>query len=396
MSAPPHVSDEETPARSAASRTVTVIVPTRNEAGNVGPLVARLATALSGVAAEVLFVDDSDDDTPRAVLHAARRGGLPVRLIHRTHGAGGLSGAVVAGLTASRARWCVVMDGDLQHPPELIPALLARGEAEEAEVVVASRHRAGGSSSGLDGWLRHAVSRASTLVTRGMFPRRLHGCTDPMSGFFAVRRASLNLGDMRPRGFKVLLEILTHHRFRIAEEPFVFGVRSSGSSKAGAGNGLQFLVQLAVLRFGRLSKFGMIGAFGAVMNLAIMAWLMWAGTGYLVAAIVGGAVTIVMNFVLQEWLVFKDLRHGRHGFAGRFARSVGFDTAETAVRTGVLWLLVRFLGFHSILAQALLLCVGFLARFVYRSLVVYRQDTAEPLTLLPDGLPVPEEAAPGD
>jgi dolichol-phosphate mannosyltransferase len=360
---------------SAETVTVSVVVPTRNESGNIQPLVARLTQALSGVPSEVIFVDDSEDATPDVIAALARASRLPVRLIHRESPEGGLSGAVVAGLETCRGEWCVVMDGDLQHPPELIPALLTRAHASNADIVVASRHRLGGDTGGLDGWVRHAVSQVSTLLTRGMFPRRLFGCTDPMSGFFAVRAAELDLPSMQPRGFKILLEILTHHRLRIAEEPFVFGVRTAGESKASARQGFEFLIQLAILRFGRLSKFGVIGAVGAVINLAIMAGLIKTGMWYLPAAIIGGAVTIVMNFILQEWLVFRDLRNGQHGFAGRFLRSVGFDTLETTVRTFVLWLLVKFLSFHSIFAQALLLCIGFLARFVYRSLVVYQQKT---------------------
>lgn len=370
------------PASPAPSLAVSVVVPTRNESGNIAPLVSRLTQVLEGVAAELIFVDDSEDSTPEVIAEVARTTELPIRSIHRVDGEGGLSGAVVLGLTAAAGAWCVVMDGDLQHPPELIPTLLARGEQTGADVVVATRHRSGGSTGGLDGRLRHLVSETSTLLTRGMFPRRLAGCTDPMSGFFAVRRARLDLSTMQPRGFKILLEILTHHRLRIEEEPFVFGARVAGESKASARQGVEFLVQLAILRFGRLSKFGVIGAVGAVVNLVIMAVLMDAGMWYLPAAIIGGGVTIIMNFVLQEWLVFRDMRQGEHRFLGRLVRSVGFDTVETTVRTFVLWLLVRFLSFHSIFAQAFLLCIGFIARFIYRSLVVYRQKESRSTSAL--------------
>ncbi|HEU0256562.1 MAG TPA: glycosyltransferase [Microbacteriaceae bacterium] len=368
---------------------VSVIVPTRNEAGNIAPLTARLTKALHGLRAEVIFVDDSDDATPQVIGQVAAEAALPVRLIHRTAPEGGLSGAVVAGLAASDAPWCVVMDGDLQHPPELVPALVARGHADAADVVVASRHRPGGSTTGLDGRLRRTVSEASTWLARGLFPHRLHGCTDPMSGFFAVRRDRLRLDAMHPRGFKILLEILARHELVVTEEPFVFGVRSSGHSKASLGQGMRFAVQLAALRFGRLSEFGVIGAVGAVLNLVIMAGLIRAGMWYLPAAIIGGAVTIAVNFALQEWLVFRDLRDGAHGFTGRLTRSAGFDTAETTLRTAVLWLVVRFLFWPSVAVQALLLCVGFVARYAYRSLVVYRRsDLALEAATIDDRPPV--------
>ena len=122
------------PVRVTIARQVTVLIPTRNEAANVLPLLDRLVPALQGLDAEVLFVDDSDDSTPEQVRRAARVCSLPVRLLHREGAArrGGLGGAVEAGLQASCGRWVVVMDGDLQHPPETIPALLAAGGAARA------------------------------------------------------------------------------------------------------------------------------------------------------------------------------------------------------------------------------------------------------------------------
>jgi energy-coupling factor transporter ATP-binding protein EcfA2 len=97
---------------------VCVLVPTRNEAGNVGPLLARLGPVLAGLGGEVLFVDDSDDHTRAAVAAAASAAAVPVRLLHRTRAerTGGLGGAVQQGLAAATARLVVVMDGDLQHP----------------------------------------------------------------------------------------------------------------------------------------------------------------------------------------------------------------------------------------------------------------------------------------
>lgn len=216
------------------STSCSVVVPTYNEAGNVAVLVQRLCQVLGGEDAEIVFVDDSDDDTPDVIRRVSARADLPVRLLHRPPGQrdGGLGGAVVLGLQTSRNPWCVVMDGDLQHPPELVPALLARGVADDVDVVVASRYCGGGDSGGLAGRVRQLVSSGCTVLTRAMIPRRLRDCTDPMTGFFAVRRDALDLPALRPRGFKILLEILARTELRVAEEPFVFGERLAGESKA--------------------------------------------------------------------------------------------------------------------------------------------------------------------
>jgi dolichol-phosphate mannosyltransferase len=351
---------------------VSVIVPTFNEAPNVSALVKRIELAVAGRNAEVIFVDDSTDDTGSVILEVAATASIPVRLIHRDHPVGGLSGAVVAGLRQASYDWCVVMDGDLQHPPELIPALLTSGVDQGADVVVASRYVKGGSSGGLGRGIRHVVSTGSTLLTRAMFPRKLRDCTDPMTGFFAIRVSAIDVAELRPRGFKILLEILARNSLRVTEEPFVFADRLAGESKASVREGLRFLVQLAALRFGRLSSFAVIGAIGAIANIAIMAGLQSIGTWYLLAAVIAALITIAANFVLQERFVFHDLRAEGRSVWLRLAQSMTFNLTETAVRTFLLWVIVETTIIPSLVAQAALIAVGFVVRFVYHSRIVYK------------------------
>jgi dolichol-phosphate mannosyltransferase len=355
---------------------LTVVVPTFNEAPNVAELVRQVTDAVDGLAAEILFVDDSRDETPDVIRAVAAVSTIPVRLIHRDEPVGGLSGAVREGLASSTAQWCVVMDGDLQHPPALIPALLATAVDEDADVVVASRYTSDGSAGGLANATRRIVSSVSTSVTRAMFPVRLADCSDPMTGFFAVRRTSVDLTRLQPRGFKILLEILARHRLTVAEIPFVFGERFAGESKASFSQGMRFLSQLAALRFGRMSRFALIGGFGALVNLAIVASMTVAGANYVAAAIVAAEITIVMNFFLQEHLVFRDLRHEGKGAWRRFAESFGFNNVETALRMPLLALLVSSAHVAAVPATAVTLLVAFVARFVYHARVVYRPRRA--------------------
>jgi dolichol-phosphate mannosyltransferase len=367
---------------------VTVVVPTYNEGPNVAELVRRLEGALAGLRAEVLFVDDSTDDTPAVVTRVAAASALPVRLLHRDAPTGGLSGAVVEGLQGARGQWAVVMDGDLQHPPEMVPVLLERGRAGGADVVVASRYVGRGDAGGLSGWRRRTVSKVSGLLARSMFPVRLRDVTDPMTGFFAVRSGVVEPALLRPRGFKILLEILARQRLVVAEEPFIFGERYAGRSKATLANGVRYLEQLAMLRFGRLSPFALIGAFGAVLNLAILAGLQATGVHYLPAVIAANIITIVGNFLLQERFVFGDLRHeGRHGFWGRFAQSFSFNGTEALVRTLLLVWIVESAWPYPELVQAGLILVAFLVRFVFHAQVVYRPQRTTPPPLLPDDVP---------
>jgi len=364
---------------------VTVVVPTYNEGPNVAELVRRLADALGpgtegGRAApggiEVLFVDDSRDDTPAVIERVAATAALPVRMIHREVPEGGLSGAVVAGLRAAAGERVVVMDGDLQHPPEMVPALLETARDTGADVVVASRYTGRGDAGGLDGRYRRWVSKASGLLARSMFPVKLRDVSDPMTGFFVVRPAAVDLTALRPRGFKILLEILARQRLAVVEEPFVFGERFAGRSKATVANGMRYVQQLTLLRFGRLSPFALIGAAGAVLNLAILAGLQAVGVHYLPAVIWANVVTIVINFLLQERFVFADLRDGAHGFWGRFVRSFAFNGTEAAVRTLLLWWIVERAVPYPELVQAALILVAFIVRFVFQAQVVYRPRRA--------------------
>jgi dolichol-phosphate mannosyltransferase len=364
---------------------LSVVIPTFNEQDNIPELVRRLGIALDGQDAEIVFVDDSTDDTPHVIRQVARSAPLEVRMIHRPvdQREGGLGGAVVVGLRASSAPWCVVMDGDLQHPPELVPALVARGVDESADVVVASRYIDGGDAGGLSGKVRHLVSKGSTILTRAMFPRRLRDCTDPMTGFFALNTGSIDVDHLHPRGFKILLEILARQDLRVREESFIFGERFAGESKASFRQGMHFLHQLASLRFGRMSRFAAVGAFGTVLNLAIMAVLLATGVHYLPAAIVATELTILSNFLMQERLVFRDMR-GERPYWQRLLGFFGFNNIETLVRIPVLILLVEMLHIPGVLAQAVTLAVAFLVRFAFTSRVLYRvRPSATPDVLLP-------------
>ena len=218
---------------------------------------------------------------------------------------------------------------------------------------------------------RTAVSRASTVLTKSMFPRKLHGCTDPMTGFFLVDRDAIDLDALRPRGFKILLEILARRQMRIGEIPFAFATRFAGESKATFSQGMRFLTQLAMLRFGRMSAFALVGGVGAIANLVIMWGLIHLGMNYLTAAIIASEVTIIGNFLLLEYLVFADMRSESGQMWVRFLKSFAFNNVEAVVRIPIIPLLVQGAHIPSVLAAAITLAAAFVVRFVYHALWVY-------------------------
>ncbi|MDR7187025.1 dolichol-phosphate mannosyltransferase [Microbacterium trichothecenolyticum] len=351
---------------------LSIVVPTYNEAPNIAELVRRITAAVQNrLDAEIIFVDDSTDATPDVIREVAASASLPVRLIHRNRPVGGLGGAVMEGFAAAEADACLVMDADLQHPPEEIPELWHRYSRGDVDVVIASRYAGGGTAGGLADRTRVMVSKASTAVTRAMFPIRLKDVSDPMTGFFLVDRRTIDAEQLRPRGFKILLEILARRPMRVAEIPFDFADRHAGESKASVRQGLHFLTQLTGLRFGKMSLFAVIGGLGAVANVAIVWALTHWGVDYIVAAIVAAEVTIIGNFLLQERFVFQDMRESASGVWLRFAKSFTFNNAEAVIRIPIVAMMVSTGHISAVVATAITLVVAFFVRFLFHSLVVY-------------------------
>jgi glycosyltransferase involved in cell wall biosynthesis len=223
---------------------VSVVVPTREEAANVVELHRRVAAVLYGfgVEWELLFVDDSDDETPHVVQKLAHETDS-VRLLHRppNQRVGGLAGALAIGLCNARGDVVVVMDGDLQHPPETIRRLLPPLLMGEADVSIGSRYIPGGECGGLDGPWRRTVSVTSKLLSHAVFPE-VRAVSDPGSGLFGIRREVIDGVILRPEGFKMLLELLVRGTWERAYEfPYAFGGRLYGASKTTVREGTRFL-----------------------------------------------------------------------------------------------------------------------------------------------------------
>ncbi len=353
--------------RALSVPTVSIVIPTRNEAENIGELMRRIGGVLRGATIEVIFVDDSDDDTGQVVEAIRPNYEHEVVFLHREpgHRDGGLGGAVVEGMRAARGEWVVVMDADLQHPPEVIDELLAEAEESERDLVVASRYVPEGHGESL-GALRSLISKGSTVAARLLFPKRVR-VSDPMSGFFLVRRNAIRLESLRPKGFKILLEIMVRTpRLRMAEVPFEFGKRFGGESKASVREGLTYLSQLWRLRFGeksrRLSRFAAVGISGLAVNTLLLA--AFAGVGglhYLAGAILATQGSTAWNFALTESWVFRDRRGGSR--LGRMAAFFAVNNGALSLRGPMLVVLVSALSLHYLVANVITLAVIMLARY---------------------------------
>lgn len=347
---------------------LSIIVPTRNEAGNVRPLLGALAAAIGETAAEVIFVDDSTDETPAVVRGVMGDFPFRVRLVARpVEARNGLSGAVVDGLRAANGRWACVMDADLQHPPALIPQLLRRATETGADIVVGSRLAGLGGPIGLSR-LRSLTSQTLTLLARALFPRLLSNVSDPLTGLFLVRREAVDPEVLRPDGFKILLEILVRcPDLRVSEIHFEFGPRHAGESKADFHEGIRFfrhLIRLRLTANQRVSRFLLVGILGIVINSLLLASLTEMGRlRYLLAAALATQGSTVWNFFFTEWWVFPERRQNRPA-GHRLARFLLMNNGLLLLHLPLMSWLVERWGWHYLVANLTAIFVTTLVRYI--------------------------------
>ena len=397
-----------------------MVVPTRDEKDTIELLLARLGPAVAPLNAELVIVDDSDDGTPDLLAEAAGTCPVPVRLLHRPPGSrkGGLGGAVIAGARHARGEWVLVMDADLQHPPETAAVLASTAMRHDCDIVVGTRYAGDQSAAdGLGSAGRVFVSSGATRLVKDLFPRRLAMVSDPLSGLFAFRRASVNLDRLRPSGFKVLLEILVRNPVaRVAEVAYRFEPRAAGESKASLRQGVTFLRHVARLRAARLAKqlrerpvtkgermsqaarfvsFGLIGATGIVVNTAAL-WFFFhtLGWNHLLGAALATQVSTTWNFVLVDTVIYRKRAHGTR--LGRAVRFFIMNNVLLLARLPVFQFLIDR-GLDVLIANGITLVLLFVVRFVLSDRAIFasaRQDTRrDPVRVLVD-LAAPDASGP--
>jgi len=331
---------------------LSLVVPTYNEQHNLPTLLERLEAALvgSGEPFEVIVVDDNSPDGTSQLARSLRTRYPWLRVITRTHQRD-LSTAVLAGWFEGRGEILGVIDGDLQHPPELLPTLLGRLKESGADLVIASRHVRGG---GVSRWslFRRLISWGATLMAGFILPGTLSRVRDPMSGFFLVRRRVIEAAPLRPVGYKILLEVLAKGDYQKAEEvPYIFQERFRGGSKMGARQGWQYLLHLASIaadtgELRRVAAYAAVGLSGAVVNLGAPAALVRLfGIAYPVALPAATALAIANNFLWNDRFTFPETRRrnpGGRATLARFTRFLWVVLAGALLNLTVAGALIRF------------------------------------------------------
>ena len=335
---------------------LTVVVPTFNEAENVPVLYRMLTDVLKGIDWEVIFVDD---DSPDGTSDIARKLALTdarVRVMQRL-GRRGLSSACIEGMLASVSPYIAVMDGDLQHDETILPDMLKALKTNDTDLVVASRTVGEGSFGSLRE-NRIRISKFATWMTKSITKASL---SDPMSGFFMLRRTLLEdvVRRLYGQGFKILLDICANAsgELKIVEIPYSMRHRQKGESKLTLTVVLEFLVFLATKLVGRLMpvemiKFFMVGLTGVVVHMMVLGLMhRLFGFEFLTAQVAATGVAIASNFILNNRYTFRAQRlHGRAFWSGLasfyvvcgFGAIIALAVGEYLYRIPITWWLAGF------------------------------------------------------
>jgi dolichol-phosphate mannosyltransferase len=364
---------------------LSMVIPTRNESGNIEPLLMRIHQALKGISAEVVFVDDSTDHTPEVIRKLQEWFPLPIKLIARPaeRRKNGLGGAVVEGFQAAQGTWMGVMDADLQHPPEMIPRLLRHAQKSGSDIVVGSRLAPGGDSSSL-GFTRNVISHVFALTTRIAFPQRLWNVTDPLTGFFLTKRSALKAEELKPDGFKILLEILVSHpQLKVSEVPIQFGHRNAGESKASVKETVKFFRGLYRLRMAgneNFMRFLLVGMSGLVVNsLALAAFTELAAIHYVISAVIATQVSTLWNFGLTEKWVFGK-RETERPFLQRLVSFLLVNNLLLILRGPIITFMVGQMGIHYLISNLFSLFVMTVLRYLLADKWIWNKEKTQTTT----------------
>jgi dolichol-phosphate mannosyltransferase len=337
---------------------LAIVLPTFNERGNVGPIIDRLERTLRGIHYEVIFVDDDSPDGTAEVVRRLAQDRNNVRVLHRI-GRRGLASACIEGILAAAAPFVAVMDADLQHDESILPEMLRRMRDEELDLIVGSRHIAGGSMGEFAQWR----VKLSQLGKRLSLMGAEHELSDPMSGFFMVRVAAFQRFAHRLSGigFKILLDIVLSAGpgLRIGEVPYRFRQREHGESKLDVLVGLEYFELLVDKHLGDLVNvkfvlFGMVGALGVGVHLLILSVLLkMAGLSFALGQTMTTFTVMIVNFVLNNSVTYRDRRLEGWRFWGglvTFCLACGLGVvanvaiANEAFHRGVPWVLAAVTG----------------------------------------------------
>jgi dolichol-phosphate mannosyltransferase len=360
----------------------SLVIPTFNEGQNIQKMIRISCELLDRIIPgnyELIFVDDDSPDYTW-ILACKLIPDYPQLRVMRRETERGLSTAVIRGWQAARGEILGVIDGDLQHPPEILLQLW--GEMEKgAELAVASRNVKGG---GVSEWsvIRRFLSRGAQLLGLIILPEVISRLSDPMSGCFMVRRSAIVDRPLSPVGYKILIEVAARGKIKwIAESGYVFRERTAGASKVTWKQYVEYLQHLVRLRFSlwpitRFLRFGLVGLSGVFVDLGIFYFLR-TDLGFALnrSSIFSSEIAIINNFLWNDSWTFADISQRQKGIRQRLRRFMRFNLAclfGVMLNTLILNFLFKIVHINEYLAKLIAIAMVTILNFWLNSKLSWR------------------------
>jgi dolichol-phosphate mannosyltransferase len=311
---------------------LSLIIPTYQEQNNIAEIVQRLTSTLDQIIPngyELIVVDDNSPDRTWAVAQDLTLAYPHLRVLRRTHERG-LATAVVRGWQAARGQILGVIDADLQHPPEVLTQLW-QAIRSGADLAIASRNVEGG---GVSEWslLRRCLSRGAQILGLAILPEVIGRVTDPLSGYFLLRRETIAGKVLSPLGYKISIEVIGRGEIgKIVEVGYEFQERHMGASKVTWRQYLEYiqhLLRLRLARSGRFLRFITVGLSGLAVDMSLLYLFSDAQMLALpltLSKILAGELAIINNFLWNDRWTFADLARTQTSNHQKFKRFVKFN-----------------------------------------------------------------------
>jgi dolichol-phosphate mannosyltransferase len=360
----------------------SLVIPTYNEGDNIQEIVKILSQLLDSIIPEEYELIVVDDNSPDGTWKLAQELTLeyPQLKVMRRERERGLSTAVIRGWQVARGEVLGVIDADLQHPPEVLLQLwqeMHRG----ADLAVASRHVEGG---GVSEWsiIRRFLSRGAQMIGLIILPEAIARLSDPMSGYFMVRRDAIVGKSLSPVGYKILIEVTARGRIRwIGEVGYVFRERQAGASKVTWKQYIEYIQHLLRLRldlwpFKRFMRFGVVGFSGVFVDMGIFYLLRTVlGFGLTRSAILSSEVAIINNFLWNDLWTFGDISRRQQGMGKRLKRLLKFNIvclSGLVLNVLLVNLLFNVLGINEYIAKLIAIAAVTLWNFWFNLKLSWR------------------------
>lgn len=418
----------QSPVSSRRPRTVSIVIPTYNEAENISRLIEAIKDNLPpGISTEIIVVDDNSPDGTGKIVETytqnnnsstkksplqrqdqeeqeqnvleinGNKKNCSVKVINRKN-RNGLIAAILQGISSSGGDYILVMDADFSHSPKNIPRMIEEVLHNPDQIVVASRYVKG---SSIVGWpvKRKIISRCANIIAR--YVLRLCNITDPMSGFFAFRRHLIENVTIDTSGYKLLLELLVKVNggsTRVREIPYTFTDRQSGRSKMDNGVMIDYIKAVWHLyRYGQKSKqtteqnkekrksilflskagrFFTIGASGLLVNYVISYLLsngILANLWYVQATVIGIICSITSNFFLNKAWTFEDRNFSARHTLRQYGLFFGMSSIGAALQLAILYFLVESADMKYEVSLILAVAIASMSNFLLNKKWTFRE-----------------------